>query len=682
MRLCAVAWCMLCAVLALLETHAFSEPLVATGFLPAWLKIFSILRWPLALLLTLALAYRLKKRAAFFIPFAIAAGAGALWTPIAPWLVWLPLIAWEGLLTREQNFKTVPLAGAAPYAAAASCFLIFSIRPDTEILGLTWSLTTHALAALAFSLAWDSIGAAAVWIASTLALSTIALPSLALSPPAAWSLAIVASTALTLSIRNAKRIPLTAWPIIALMGIGAVELCGNFDWGHTLRMLAALTTAAGFFLIFRPIPLPSKTGGKFALALIASTWFLIATAKSLSPTWALAGTRLPDSVTRQANRDPSFRALRTLFAWNRRDSSLYETLEKHTNLSPETPLIPSPIQTEKTPKSPDIYLFIVDSLRRDYLGIYNSKVSFTPNLDSFAREAAAFPNAFTAYSGTSLSQQALWAGSLLPHIQEIRPFTKFDRLSAFLKLGNYHRWISRDIYLETMLTEDSTDRDLDKGTIGDYRFCRTLSEIESRLSENPSDPIFVYTRPEDLHISILKREGGKTTRDAGWNGFYPPYAERVARIDACFGRFIKTLKRKGRYKDSIIVLTADHGETLGEGSRWGHAYNLSPELLRVPLLAKGLVLKSGVVFVHDIPAMLDGTFRENPGPRLVASTYGPVYGIIKNEGRILHIADAVERESRTVLIEDGTRLDPNPADDRTIINELGNLERKFGYFGR
>jgi acetoin utilization deacetylase AcuC-like enzyme len=55
-------------------------------------------------------------------------------------------------------------------------------------------------------------------------------------------------------------------------------------------------------------------------------------------------------------------------------------------------------------------------------------------------------------------------------------------------------------------------------------------------------------------------------------------------MDACFGRFITSLKDAGLYDDSIVVLTADHGDALGEAKRWGHAYTLFPEIVRVPLL--------------------------------------------------------------------------------------------------
>ena len=67
-------------------------------------------------------------------------------------------------------------------------------------------------------------------------------------------------------------------------------------------------------------------------------------------------------------------------------------------------------------------------------------------------------------------------------------------------------------------------------------------------------------------------------------GFYTPYAARLERVDACFGEFIAYLKDAGLYESSIVVLTSDHGDSLGDEGRWGHAYTVFPEVMRVPLI--------------------------------------------------------------------------------------------------
>src|SRR5262249_53031262 len=100
--------------------------------------------------------------------------------------------------------------------------------------------------------------------------------------------------------------------------------------------------------------------------------------------------------------------------------------------------------------------------------------------------------------------------------------------------------------------------------------------------EEHERPIFGYSLPQDLHVSNIMN--ASVPAGESYRGFQAPYAARVHAIDRCFGTFIDFLKRRPLYDDSIVILTADHGEMLGEEGRWGHAYYLFPQILQVPLL--------------------------------------------------------------------------------------------------
>ena len=49
---------------------------------------------------------------------------------------------------------------------------------------------------------------------------------------------------------------------------------------------------------------------------------------------------------------------------------------------------------------------------------------------------------------------------------------------------------------------------------------------------------------------------------------------------------IDRLKSRGRYDETLIIVTADHGELLGEHSLYGHPARLYEELTRIPLIVK------------------------------------------------------------------------------------------------
>lgn len=76
------------------------------------------------------------------------------------------------------------------------------------------------------------------------------------------------------------------------------------------------------------------------------------------------------------------------------------------------------------------------------------------------------------------------------------------------------------------------------------------------------------------------------------------YDDAVLEADARVGRVLAALDAAGRADDTVVVVTSDHGEALGErfeGHPWlGHGHNLRDELLRVPLVLAGPGVPVGV----------------------------------------------------------------------------------------
>ena len=64
------------------------------------------------------------------------------------------------------------------------------------------------------------------------------------------------------------------------------------------------------------------------------------------------------------------------------------------------------------------------------------------------------------------------------------------------------------------------------------------------------------------------------------------YDSETRYADACVGELIRFLRLSGRLDDTVLVVTADHGEAFGENGVWGHGFNLCDCLTRVPLIAR------------------------------------------------------------------------------------------------
>jgi hypothetical protein len=360
------------------------------------------------------------------------------------------------------------------------------------------------------------------------------------------------------------------------------------------------------------------------------------------------------------------------------DEGLETLLQRHTNIPHSTAVAPvtidlAPLDGPPAAVRPHIFLFVIDSLRRDYVSAYNRGVSFTPALDRFARESTVFEHAFTRYGATGLSVPSIWIGGLLLHKQYVTPFAPMNTLAKLLEHEQYRQWIGMDNILDVILPPATRREPLDAGVqVADYRFCRTLDEIRGRLDRlQDGQPTFVYSLPQDIHVSSITREGAKPIDGESYGSFYAPYASRLRRLDQCFGGFIDDLKGRGLFDKSVVIVTADHGDSLGEEGRMGHAYTIFPEILQVPLIvhlpadlsARLHAETSAPAYTIDLtptlyallgrapkpPAAFFGRplFGEGPppprssDPEMVASSYGSVYGTLLDGARRLYIFDAI-----------------------------------------
>jgi len=185
----------------------------------------------------------------------------------------------------------------------------------------------------------------------------------------------------------------------------------------------------------------------------------------------------------------------------------------------------------------------------------------------------------------------------------------------------------------------------------------------------------MYTQPQNIHISVIQRQGAKPIDGGSYGEFYAPYASRLRRLDGCFGQFVNFLKMRGIYDNSVVAFTADHGDSLGEQGRWGHAYSLAPEIVRIPLLIhlppslqRLHYDPNGVAFSTDLTPSLYYMLGHPPSLHneifgkplftetteeqalwhqdnyMIAASYAAVYGILSGEGKSLFVADGVNEQ--------------------------------------
>ena len=473
------------------------------------------------------------------------------------------------------------------------------------------------------------------------------------------------------------------WLALAMGTVIAVQAAlVGFDWNFTAAKTIALTSwllvlATALRVVRAWAPHSRTARPMIGMAPFAACVLVLALHQagwSHASAAAEAGASAPPSVS------ASSRLIVDALARSApSQSGLYEYLQSHTNIPRSVQVDPVNVEfaplTGRSPRRPHVFVFVVDSLRRDYLSPYNDAVSFTPSIARFAAESTVFERAFTRYGATGLSVPSIWVGGLILHKQYVTPFAPMNTLSKLLAANDYRQWITTDHIVETIVPAGAPLEPLDADVpVKDHRFCTTLREVRGRLDtlETSDRPAFVYSLPQDIHISAITREGSTPVDDRDYGAFNPAYASRVRRLDNCFGAFIDDLKARGLYDDSVIVLTADHGDSLGEDGRMGHAYTIFPEIIQVPLLVHlPAALRSAFVadpaalaFTTDVTPSLYALLGETPSSpatifgrplfhtasaapdarettQVVASSYGSVYGALLDDARRLYIVDAI-----------------------------------------
>jgi len=468
---------------------------------------------------------------------------------------------------------------------------------------------------------------------------------------------------------------------------------GAMDWNSLLEKTWSLVywaMAAAAFIYRRPAAARRTPGWALVLLALASmVGYRVALGSESKWLHWLAGRDVDTrtALEQHAVLDASFQTAREILApSNSRSCDAQCAFVRHqTNIQPSADLRLHDLDLVQQlgagiSKKPNIFMVVVDSLRQDYVSAYNPEVTFTPAIGKFAgdRDSVVFRNAFTRYGGTTMAEPSIWSGTLLLHKNYVQPFHRVNNLEKLVQADGYRQLISVDTVLRVLLQPSTDvvklDRAAEKWT--DEDFCSTSAQAIAAIDgqHDRDQPVFLYTQPQNIHIITLGKTALLRPARKEYPGFVGYYASELERLDACFGTFVDALKARGLYDNSIIVFTADHGEALQETGVQRHAFSLKPEVVRVPLIihVPG-ELKNGrfrdpdaISFNTDVTATLyellghgpviarreygrplftqnrDDMQKYQQDSYLIASSYGPLYGLLSGNGTKLFIENASE----------------------------------------
>jgi arylsulfatase A-like enzyme len=291
------------------------------------------------------------------------------------------------------------------------------------------------------------------------------------------------------------------------------------------------------------------------------------------------------------------------------------------------------------PKPPNILVIVIDTLRADHVSAYGYSRPTTPTLDRLAREGVLFEKAFASSSWTLASHASLITGHYcFEHGAENEPYD-----GRFLTIGDELQKLGyRTAAFSANYVWFSRERGLGKGFIRFEDYFKTLQDMASRtlfgrkfkkfvlvplgyddwparrracqiteatlhwVDKYPGVPFFAFLNYFDVHdpylpprpyrmkFAKMKNPGGRindyilrnTPRMTAeeLQGEIDAYDGALLYADAAIGRLLSELDGRGQLKNTIVVVTSDHGEFFGEHGLFVHRNALYREVVHVPLV--------------------------------------------------------------------------------------------------
>lgn len=259
----------------------------------------------------------------------------------------------------------------------------------------------------------------------------------------------------------------------------------------------------------------------------------------------------------------------------------------------------------------DILLITVDALRADRLGAYGGPPGLTPALDALADESVVFQRAYTPTPHTSYALTSMLTGKFMREVLELErtrsdecarargagPSARSDAAEdaacgahgdhpALPELLRDYGYRTAAFYPPAIFFVDAHRfAGLSRRAFGfEYRkvmFAKAphrVAQVDTYLDEvDPSYPVFVWVHLFEPHEPYDPPE-----RFARGDDTVSRYEGEVAAVDDAIGELVALFRR--RRPGSTVIITADHGEELGDHGGWYHGTTLYDEQVRVPLL--------------------------------------------------------------------------------------------------
>jgi arylsulfatase A-like enzyme len=360
---------------------------------------------------------------------------------------------------------------------------------------------------------------------------------------------------------------------------------------------------------------------------------------------------------------------------------------------------------------PNIIFLVIDALRPDALPCYGNKIVQTPTIDRVANDGVVFKEAYTALPKTLPSMCSFLTG-LYPRTHGVLEMgiplrENQDTLAEILKLRGYATaaFIANYVLSEEIsglhqgfdnyfagfpLKKEAISISGSFNPLVEKRADTLTESMIYWLENNLTNKFFIWAHYMDPHAAYdppppynkMYSELNKVLPDfkirpelihyqAKIKGkedflyYLSQYYGEVSFCDEQIGRLLEFLHDKDLYDNTLIIITADHGESFGEHKRFfSHGHNLYQENIRIPFIFSlpavidgGKEIDSPVISIDMMPTILHlmkiepkstiqgenllplirGDKKKRDNPILVQAYGGAGWSIIKNNWKLIHL---------------------------------------------
>ncbi len=317
----------------------------------------------------------------------------------------------------------------------------------------------------------------------------------------------------------------------------------------------------------------------------------------------------------------------------------------------------------------NVVFIVLDTLRADHLGAYGYRRKTSPTIDLLAGRGIRFAHVSAPSSWTKSSMASIWTGLApgshgvlrYPHglPEDATTPAEILRDAGFYTAGIWRNgWVASnfgfgqgfDLYHRPASL--STPEFLQRQTVSSWKLGGSDDEITTSAVEFlkgvGQQRFLLYLHYMDIHQYVYD-----DSADFGTT-FLDFYDNAIAWVDRNLNALFGSMQERGLLGRTLVVITADHGESFLEHGSEGHARTLYTEVQDVPLilippfvLDRGVVVEPRVQSVDIWPTVLD--LLGMPGlpaaqgvsllPAIEAAANGPASGERTNDRDRVAIAE-------------------------------------------